>query len=47
MEEEIHLLLLNHADIETIITAIEHFLHVKSFPDERMFTSRSHNERPS
>ena len=34
MEEEIHLLS-NHADIEAIIRAIEHFIHVESFPDEQ------------
>ena len=34
MEEEIHLLS-NHADIEAIITAIEHFLHVESFPGKQ------------
>ena len=41
MGEEIHLLLPNHADIETIIMAIEHFLHVESFPDERNLLEES------
>ena len=41
MGEEKHLLLSNHADIETIITAIEHFLHVESFPDERNLLEES------
>ena len=40
MEEEKHLLS-NHADIEAIITAIEHFLHVETFPDERNLLEES------
>ena len=40
MEEEKHLLS-NHADIEAIITAIEHFLHVETFPDERKLLEES------
>ena len=40
MKEEKHLLS-NHADIEAIITAIEHFLHVETFPDERNLLEES------
>ena len=40
MGEEIHLLS-NHADMEAIITAIERFLHVEYFPDERNLLEES------